>query len=421
MSNELIYFFSVLVQNLIIVIYVSTVFEYKYNKNITNIFIFLILTILYLSTLWIGNDRFLKFIILVSVQVLLYKIVSTNTWKETLKKYIVIFFLTMISKIVSDVVYLITAYLTNTKININNIVNYDNLRVVNIILSLPMYMTTILIYSVFYKKIKGIIRRKLLILLMLIPIAVYPLNYVLYSYNIERFSQTTIFFILLCIFAFTLLTHTIYKLITNIEKLVNEEKELEYLKEKKYLEYEYFSLIKAKEEEIKKINHDIKNNLQVVSTIKKESDRNNYINKIVEELDDNKIINYSNNEILNIVLNLKENEAKEKNLKIKYKIENDLDFIKECDLSNLLTNILDNAIESSSGNISLMIYKKLDYYVIKEINSCNKKVDITTSTKGNNHGYGLKIIREIVKKYNGDIEININNKEYELIIMIKEV
>ena len=45
--------------------------------------------------------------------------------------------------------------------------------------------------------------------------------------------------------------------------------------------------------------------------------------------------------------------------------------------------------------------------------------NINTSSKGSNHGYGIKIIKDIVKKYSGDREINIKDKEFEIVIIFK--
>ena len=61
----------------------------------------------------------------------------------------------------------------------------------------------------------------------------------------------------------------------------------------------------------------------------------------------------------------------------------------------------------------------MNYVVIKEKNICNRKININNSSKGSNHGYGIKIIKDIVKKYSGDIEINIKDKEFEIVIMFE--
>ena len=151
MSNELIYFFSALVQNLIMTIYVSITFDYKHNKIFSNIFIFLILTLLYFITLPTGDEKVFKVIIIITSEICLFKSISNNTWKESIKKTFILLGLSFISEIVSDSIWLVTALLTGSRTNIDNAIIFDNLRVFNTIMGLPMFMTTILVYSIFYK------------------------------------------------------------------------------------------------------------------------------------------------------------------------------------------------------------------------------------------------------------------------------
>ena len=424
MSNEFIYFLCVLVQNMIIVIYLSTVFNYKYEKKLTNIILFLFLTSLFFLTLFTEDFKILKVFIIFGVQTCFYKLISTNTWKETIKKSFMMIFISLLSELISDTIFGFTAYLTGARLDIDRADIYDNLRVVNGVMGLPLYMSTVLIYGIFYRKITGPIKKRLIILLSIIPIAIFPLHYVLYSYNIDTFTPTTIMFIFVCILAFTIIPVAIYKLIINSEEYIKKEQELEHLKEKEKNEYDYYKMILEKEEKIRKINHDIKNDLQIISTMKKEEDRIKFVSKIAKRLDDNKIVKYSNNEILNIILNLKENLARDKKIDVSFKIENDLDFLDEIDLCNLLVNILDNAIESQetikNKKIDLKIYKKMNYYVIKEINNVNNSVNLSKSSKGENHGYGIKIIKDIVKKYKGEIEYKEEKDNLSLIITFKK-
>ncbi len=60
----------------------------------------------------------------------------------------------------------------------------------------------------------------------------------------------------------------------------------------------------------------------------------------------------------------------------------------------------------------------MNYVIIKWSNTIdikNKKED-----KDEYHGYGLKIIKDIAKKYNGEVRINQDSKEYEITILLAE-
>lgn len=192
--------------------------------------------------------------------------------------------------------------------------------------------------------------------------------------------------------------------------------EIKYLKEKEVMQYEYYKELLNKEEQINKINHDIKNDLQVISSLKTSKDKEKIITKINDKLNNSNIKKYSKNNILNMLLNIKANEAKEKNIDIRIEIKKDLKDIEEIDIVNLFSNILDNAINAqgdSKGEIILNVEEKLGNLTIYCKNTINNKKQIHGT------GYGLKIIKDIVTKYNGDIKIENDNKYYNLIIIIE--
>lgn len=91
----------------------------------------------------------------------------------------------------------------------------------------------------------------------------------------------------------------------------------------------------------------------------------------------------------------------------------------------LLFNLLANAVEaiSSTGNITIMVkYKKDKVFIdiiddgdllsdseIKKIKAQQKK-----SKKGPTHGHGLKIIHDIVEKYNGKLDVKCDAKKHSV-------
>ncbi len=212
-----------------------------------------------------------------------------------------------------------------------------------------------------------------------------------------------------------------YSRIHFYEEYYKQKAENEFLKDKSKIQLDYYKDMVKKEEEIKKINHDIKNNIQVMSSLKKAEEKESLMKKIAEKLKQNEIIKYSKIEILNVILNLKKNEAKEQDIEVFIEIRKSLDFMEEIDISNLFSNILDNAIENISSKdkrIDLVVYKKMNYTIVKcsnTIDSRKKKVD-----KGEYHGYGLKIVSDIAQKYNGELKINQDKNKYEITILLAE-
>lgn len=100
--------------------------------------------------------------------------------------------------------------------------------------------------------------------------------------------------------------------------------------------------------------------------------------------------------------------------------------IKLIDLSVILGNALDNAIEAvekiDEKNIELRIYYDMDYIVIKTINKFKHGTlnsDFSTSKVDfANHGYGLSNIKFIVSKYDGILKIDTIDGEFKLNIAL---
>ena len=102
--------------------------------------------------------------------------------------------------------------------------------------------------------------------------------------------------------------------------------------------------------------------------------------------------------------------------------------MEELDICSLLSNILDNAIESAKKcpeekrYIDFEMVEEGDGYVIRCENSyvespvMNQGQYISSKKNAENHGYGVGIIRRLAKKYSGRARIS-----HEMGIFIVEV
>lgn len=132
-------------------------------------------------------------------------------------------------------------------------------------------------------------------------------------------------------------------------------------------------------------------------------------------------IQYCDNTYINAILYNKIAIAKELNITINYDIllpkNDDLDII---DLPTIIFNLLDNAIEASqkaeNKYISLRIRYSDKYISIYQKNANTEKMKEEISGL---RGYGLKIIEEVVNKYDGYCEWQDNHTDFESRIMIK--
>ena len=92
-------------------------------------------------------------------------------------------------------------------------------------------------------------------------------------------------------------------------------------------------------------------------------------------------------------------------------------------LNNLLDNAIYGALDSSGKKIEVQISSQKGFDIITVKNSIDTSVLETNpkfvSTKGEpGHGYGMKQIKGIAEKYNGDIDIYEKNKMFIVSIML---
>ncbi len=124
---------------------------------------------------------------------------------------------------------------------------------------------------------------------------------------------------------------------------------------------------------------------------------------------------YCADSFINAILQTKKAEADHYNIHTNFHIQlsaaaKELEGLNETDLCSLLFNLLDNAVEACriadtpAPFFELSIYRKGDILHFHMINSKNKSVIFnrkTTKKDSQIHGFGIMIIEEIAKKYNG--------------------
>ena len=208
-----------------------------------------------------------------------------------------------------------------------------------------------------------------------------------------------------------------YYILNKISKQNNIERENALLKlEQEYQKKQYEDII-IQSEQIRKLRHDYKNNFLVIrSLIENNNDTKaiEIINKDLEHINASKSHIKTNNDIVNAIVNTKMSEAFSHGIKVEFKSISDFDELDDFDLCNLISNMFDNAITAVKNCdvklINIIIYKKNDYFVIKISNTIpqsvldkNPELNTTKQDKAS-HGYGIKIIKDIAKKYNGKFD-----------------
>jgi len=140
---------------------------------------------------------------------------------------------------------------------------------------------------------------------------------------------------------------------------------------------------------------------------------------------------YTGNTALDVILTRKAFSCRGKDIELTCAVNGKcIDFISEVDVYSLFGNILDNAIEATEKLedktkrvISLSIEKNGYFVTVSAQNYFAGKLIFDNgnplSTKGDsvNHGFGVKSIRMIAEKYNGNLVINTVGDRFILDIM----
>lgn len=200
--------------------------------------------------------------------------------------------------------------------------------------------------------------------------------------------------------------------------VLNKQQMLE--RERTVAEYnkKYYEAMEQQHFEIRRLKHDLANHLQVLLSLPAK-EKDGYIQKMIENPVFERVLTYSGDATVNAVLTAKESLMRQKEITFYAKVDipQELAYEKP-DLCALFANALDNAVEACAAleapgrQIALTARAAKGILAVEVRNPFAKEQDKsakglpgTTKADTQNHGFGLRSIQEIVKKYGGDMEL----------------
>lgn len=251
-------------------------------------------------------------------------------------------------------------------------------------------------------------------------------------YRVYRFDYTEYiieYWILYLICAFIVFGIFLFYMIRN-----KEEERAKMLKMRNDLMETNYRVLQKAYDENHMLYHDYKNHMMAVSVMIEEKENEKaleYIRAYMDLASDWKRRVCSGCRLVDIIMNCKAGEARDKVIDFKYKI----DFIgslplEDIDICALLANLLDNAIEAcekvTTENpwIKFRMYKRNDTLLIRCMNRVRNedvlKTNFFKSDKKNEqiHGWGMKSIENVIKKYDGYKEYEVGDGVVEIFISI---
>lgn len=195
---------------------------------------------------------------------------------------------------------------------------------------------------------------------------------------------------------------------------------------------DYYEKVEESQNQIRRLYHDMNNHLYNIQMMNKSSeDASEYILSLQNELNESRKARLSGNSLFDIIVDEKMNICQSKGIDFKIDVDSkNTGFIKNIDMSSILTNILDNAIEACDKMTSNKKYIKLtsmwadDMFVIICENSKENEIKkigdrfITDKLNKSEHGMGIKSVEKSVKNYDGNMMIFCDDSLFKVKIMI---
>ncbi len=243
------------------------------------------------------------------------------------------------------------------------------------------------------------------------------------------------FLIILNILALVIMNLYIWYLFSYQSKNKKLRAELEIRKKQSEMQYQYYEKVEQRYQSSRKMVHDMRNHLQAIEALQEQdADKGKeYVKDMHRMLDSFGIVNYTENRMLNIILNDKAEEAQKNGIGMEIRIgEIRLEHIRDMDMTTIFANLLDNALEAAEqveGKRMIRVQADTfrDFTVVKIRNPmpCGSAATGTESSpakKGrkSHMGIGLENVRYTLETYGGGMMTEIQEGEFVVSITIPE-
>jgi sensor histidine kinase regulating citrate/malate metabolism len=199
----------------------------------------------------------------------------------------------------------------------------------------------------------------------------------------------------------------------------------------------YYQMLDEQDENQRILIHDIKKHLQSITFLNEDHEHHKlsqYVNQLLQSSELKDSLRVCDYPILNSILCRYIKQAKEGHISFHADIrKNTTHFLKDQDLTTIFCNLLDNAFKAAlqvpEGYVELYVNKQSQtpFVSLSLINSCRKnpfsrdgKI-LPRRDKSGYHGYGIKSVEKVVKKYDGEMKMyyDIETQTFHTILYMK--
>lgn len=200
------------------------------------------------------------------------------------------------------------------------------------------------------------------------------------------------------------------------------------------LEHQY-NFIKRSEQNLKILRHDMRHYSDMI-TLLLENEEYDEIKKITSHInhvvDENKIVKYCDNLVVNTLLSQMMQKAKELSISVHpdLTIEKEIP-VNDYEFTTVIANLFENSISCvrhlapEKRYVELKIHCTMDHLLIQIKNeyegtiSFDKNTGLPRSSKGDNHGLGLQSVSSFSDKIGGSFDCFCQNEIFQIVLFAK--
>lgn len=290
----------------------------------------------------------------------------------------------------------------------------------------------VLVYAISTKKqVKGTVNLPIVYWICILVMPVFSLYFLIIIFHIGNLKKS---YMILCMMFLMILNFSVIALYNLVVKSMSEHtRGLLLEQQNKYYE-SHFELMNVSAKVADSLQHDLNGHLISIRSYLKNNqmeDATNYIDKMINiDLENLSNSSKTGNAIIDSILNIKLQEAKNKDIIVvtKIQIPENLN-INPFDITVIFGNIIDNAIEAvykvrEKREINILILYNRGRILFKVENTYSGIVTIkrgklmTNKLDSPSHGIGLENVENAVEKYNGTVDISYNEIWFKVCIML---
>lgn len=406
-----------------------------YNRKNNNSFLVLDFIICYISlimlTITLDQFDYPTFLYRVFpnfiVYVLLFLIISQRReWKKIILKTLSLIFCMLFSELSTMIIVMIGVRNSNLEALLTNTV----FGIISLLIARIVEIILLHLINIFSQT--DTVKKNIKWHFLSIGVVLIYLYMVVYCFIKDKIDYSLLGVAFISNIIFLIVILFIYFIYLNtLKEMEYQRKEIRILKEKSKREIEYYKEVDNLNQRIRKIYHDLKNHILIADSVKEKGMDEEYLKSLEEYFGRYSVKINSGNSILDILLEKKCEECKDK--KIGFKLNVDFskgDFINLVDLGTIFGNIIDNAIEACERikdnelkEIRLVVGEVENFIMIKISNPVGmlRKEDgklFSLKRLQKEEGLGLVCLQEVLIKYNGSYSYEIKDDFFNLTIII---